>query len=135
MPGHRPVGLDELYTEISRAMSTEVQEIEESVDAAANIVTNEVLSNIRYDSPEGATGEYKKGWKRKKLKYSYVVYNKKKPYITHLLEFGHDIVGRDGKRKGKSKAIPHIKKNEQNAVEKFEDLCIEIVSGGLRLKK
>lgn len=127
MAGHRPVAIDELYSEIARSLSSEVQEIEESVDIAANMVTKELLSDIREDSPV-RTGEYKKGWKRKKLKYAYVVYNSKKPERTHLLERGH--LKRGGN--GRVSAIPHIEPNEKRAVEKFEDMCIKIVAEGVR---
>ena len=37
MAGHRPVVPDELYSEISRAISKEVEEIEESVEYAAKV--------------------------------------------------------------------------------------------------
>ncbi len=153
--GHRVVVLDELYSEIARSISHEVKDIEASVDEAANMVTKELLSDIRDDSPV-RTGVYKKGWKRKKLTYVYTVYNKTKPSLTHLLEYGH--VCKTGKREGSEaqkegiesktrkkyvskkpvkervEPIEHIKKNEERAVEKFENLCIDIVSAGLRLK-
>lgn len=130
MAGHKPVAVDELYIEISRALSNEVAEIEESIDIAANIATKNLLSAIRENSPV-KTGEYKKGWKRKKLKHSFVVYNSKKAGLTHLLEFGHKIAGGTKEVKG----IPHIKKNEEKAVESFEEMCVAIVSEGVRLKK
>ena len=130
MAGHKPVSVDELYTEITRALSIEVQEIEESVDIAADMATKELLFAIREDSPVGKTKEYKKGWTRKKFKGSYVVYNKSKPYLTHLLELGH--AKRNG---GRVEGKPHIKPNEEIAIRDFEDTCIAIVSDGLRLKK
>ena len=66
------------------------------------------------DSPV-KTGRYKKGWKVKTeyedaFKKSCRVYNSKRPQLTHLLEFGH--AKRGG---GRTKAYPHIKKNEQKA--------------------
>lgn len=129
MAGHRPVVPDELYSEISRAISKEVEEIEESVEYAAKVCAYELRDNIRADSPQ-RSGEYKKGWKVTKLTYSYVVHNKNKPEITHLLEKGHL------KRNGTDRVdgIPHIKKNEKHIADKFEDMCVAIVSEGVRYK-
>lgn len=127
MAGHRPIAIDELYVEITRSLSTEVQEIEESVEIAANMVTKELLSDIREDSPV-RTGAYKKGWRRKKLKHSYVVYNSKKPEITYVLERGH--LKRGGN--GRVSPIPHIEPNEKRAANKFEDMCVKIVAEGVR---
>ncbi len=129
MAGHRKIHPDELYSQMMRALSAYSDEVIESTEQAANIVSKELLANIRADSPVGSTGEYKKGWVRKKLKYHYVIHNKNKPGLTHLLEHGHAL--KQGKR---TQAIPHIKKNEEMAVEKLENLCIKIVSEGLRLK-
>lgn len=132
MAGHRAIVPDELYSEIARSISTEVQEIEESVNYAAKVCAYELRDNIKADSPTDS-GDYKKGWRVTKLKYSYVVHNKNKPELTHLLENGHCIKIK-GKILGRTKAIPHIKKNEDCTVEKFEEMCIAIVSEGVRYK-
>ena len=128
MAGHRKRFPDELYVEIERMLTEEAKEIQENVNEAANIVTKDLLADIRADSPVD-TGDYKKGWRRKKLKYHYTVYNKTHPQLTYLLEYGHQL--RQG---GRAEPKPHIKPNEEKAVDKFDDLCINIVSEGLRLK-
>ncbi len=125
--GHRKVHPNELYVEIVRELTTYTKEVRENINEAANRVTKELLSDIREDSPvrTGGPKSYKRGWQRKKLKYHYVVYNKNKPYITHILENG-------GKH---SRAFPHIKKNAERAVLNYEDMCVAIVSEGVRLIK
>lgn len=50
-----------------------------------------------------------------------VIYNKKKPQIVHLLEYGHDVVDSRGKVVGHAKAYPHFKPNE----EKFNDIYVQ----------
>ncbi len=72
--------------------------------------SKELAENIKNDSPK-KSGKYAKGWTSKKLSednlnISYVVYNKNKPQITHLLENGH--ANRDGSR---TEGIPHIEPN------------------------
>ena len=125
--GHRKVAVNELYTEIARQLEEYNEEVNESIDKAADITTKELLNDIREDSPV-KSGAYKKGWKRKKLKYTRVVYNKTHPHLTHVLENGH--LTKNGKR---VKGIKHIKTNEERAIERYEDLCIAIAAEGLRL--
>lgn len=129
LAGHRPICVDELYSEISTALSEQTREIEESMKVAADKVTKQLLQDIKEDAPV-RTGGYKKGWKRKKLKYSYVVYQSKKAGLTHILEYGR-VSKTTGKRIG---IKPHIKVNEERSVNEYEDLCVAIVSEGLRLK-
>lgn len=125
--GHRRITPNELFSEIKRSLEEYDEEVNESVDKAADMLSKELLGDIREDSPV-RTGAYKKGWKRKKLKYTRVVYNKTHPHITHLLQNGYTT--RSGKRvEGKE----HIKKNEERIKERFEDLCVAIVSEGVRL--
>ncbi len=45
--------------------------------------------------------------------------------LTHLLEDGH--AKRDG---GRTKAMPHIQKHEQDAVQEFERRVEEVIKGG-----
>ncbi|KAK9680615.1 hypothetical protein QE152_g38973 [Popillia japonica] len=50
-------------------------------------------------------------------KPSFVVHNKKKPGLTHLLENGHAL--RQG---GRARAIPHIKPVEEQCIKEYEEL-------------
>lgn len=59
MGAYRPIAVNELYVEITRALSKEVEEIEESIDVAADIATKEALYAIKEDSPV-RTGGYKR---------------------------------------------------------------------------
>ena len=85
-------------------------------------VAKETVKELKMTSPQGATGNYRKGWKRKKtyenaVKERVVVYEEKPEYRkTHLLENGHDIK-RGGKTIGHASAKPHIKMAEEKAAE------------------
>jgi hypothetical protein len=121
------INVDELSDFISSEIKLYTDEIQDSMNKAADIVTKELVQDIKEDSPTNQ-GNYKKGWTRKKLKNSRVVYNKTDGWKTHLLEYCHAK-----KSGGRVEGIPHIKDNGKRAEERFEDLCIAIVSEGLKL--
>lgn len=56
-----------------------------------------------------------------------VIYNKNKPRLGHLLEYGHDIK-RNGIVIGHAKAYPHIKTNE----EKFNEIYVQRIVEAIR---
>jgi hypothetical protein len=75
---------------------------------------------ISQASPKDS-GDYVKGWGTKnEYENSWacetIVYNKKKPTLTWLLEKGH--IASDGSR---TKAYPHIEKNEEAQAKEFYD--------------
>jgi len=122
------IDIDELSNEITRELDSYCEEIQESTDKAADMVTKQLVEDIKADSPTDK-GNYKKGWTRKKLKHSRVVYNKKYGWLTHLLENGY--TSRNGKRISGKK---HIANNERIAVDNFDDMVISIISEGVRFK-
>lgn len=90
-----------------------------------------ITSQIAYESgKEGAkllrksystrrTGNYNSGWKVSRAGGQVRIYNAKAPYLTHLLENGHDIK-KNGVIVGYADPIPHISLVEQNVIGKFE---------------
>lgn len=127
MAEHRAILPSQLCYELTEMISKEAQEIQESVNYAAKVCAYELKDNIKADSPV-KTGDYKKGWKVSKRKYTYVVHNaSKEKERTFLLEYGH--AKRNG---GRVAGIPHIGKNEERAAQKFEEMCIDIVAEGVR---
>lgn len=89
-----------------------------SKDAAKN-AADFTARELKSTSPKGATGKYAKGWSVKAQDGGYVVYNKKRYMLTHLLENGHDVIV-NGKKVGRAKAHPHIKPAEQDGIKQFE---------------
>lgn len=89
----------------------------------AQEVAKEGRKKLKQTSPQGDgtnKGHYADGWtvtavKSGTDKFSFVVHNKKKPGLAHLLEFGHQL--RQG---GRAKAFPHIKKVEEWCIEEYE---------------
>lgn len=91
------------------------QSLEKAVDKTAR----EIVSKTKNLSP-ARSGVYAKNWRSKKTEgrvgtYGRVVYQSKKPSLTHLLENGHEIKGAEFYRKNKSRTDPihHITPDEE----------------------
>lgn len=124
------ISVDKLAAELANTLSAYTGEIAEEVKEAVDTTAQELLDNIRADAPK-RTGKYKKAmavktvsentYERKKLWYV------KSPHyrLQHLLERGHTL--RNG---GRSRAYPHIAKNEEKARVAFEERVERIVKNG-----
>jgi hypothetical protein len=102
---------------------------DEVVDKSDKIIkkkSKELAEKISVDSPEDS-GEYKKGWKVQKVQNNamnteYVVYQAKKPSLTHLLENGHLNV--DGSR---TQGKKHINDNADKIISETELEIMEVL--------
>ena len=124
------ISVDKLAAELANTLSAYTGEIAEEVKEAVDTTAQELLDNIRADAPK-RTGKYRKAmavktvsentYERKKLWYV------KSPHyrLQHLLERGHPL--RNG---GRSRAYPHIAKNEEKARVAFEERVERIVKNG-----
>jgi len=109
--------------DISAVIAEELQKYSEEatnkVKEVVNDVAAELVENLKRDSPK-RTGAYAKSW-TSKVEYEdnlikrVRVYNSKHYQLTHLLEYGH--AKRGG---GRVAGIPHIKPNEEKAIEELE---------------
>lgn len=124
------INADQLAAELAKTLGAYTTEIAEEVKKAADETAKELLSNIRSDAPK-RKGKYRQAmtikttrdgqYERKKLWYV------KAPYyrLQHLLERGHAL--RNG---GRSKAYPHIEKNEIKAKKAFTERVERIIKNG-----
>jgi hypothetical protein len=87
------ININQLSNEIAKAVSQYTAEVEEKVELIKDDVSKEAVKLLKQTSPRGKTGDYGKGWTRKKIGRDYVIYNRTKGSITHLLENGHAKVG------------------------------------------
>lgn len=116
----------ELTNEIAKALSEYSEEVQTELDNIIERNANELINKLKETSPR-KTGSYAKGWTKKKVVENgitgYIVYNKTKPQLTHLLEFGH--AKRGG---GRVAGIPHI----GPARDEIEKKIVEDVSNTLK---
>lgn len=129
----KTISIDELAKAVADAYRLDIEGIHESALIAADECAADCLESIKADSPE-ASGEYKKGWVKRKSKQGSYLYNKNKPYLEMPLEHGRVIT--KGKNKGKRvPPKPHIYKNRDKYAEQFYDKCVKIVAEGARFTK
>ena len=84
-------------------------------DIAEQVAKRGALKLKTAGSFENVTGDYRKGWRAKKVNGKWVVHNATDYQLTHLLEKGHALANG-----GRAKAYPHIKPVEQELIEEFE---------------
>ncbi len=124
------INIDKIADEIVNTLSDYTMDIAEGVKEAAEETAKELLNNIRADAPK-RKGRYKKAMAVKTTRDD--AYERRKTWyvkaphyrLAHLLEHGH--AKRNG---GRVQAFPHIEKNEQKAVEAFNERVERIIKNG-----
>jgi hypothetical protein len=94
----------------------------EEMYRVARKVASEGTKRLKETSPKGRgsrKGHYADGWtvtaiRKNANEFSFVVHNRKKPGLTHLLENGHVLRGG-----GRARAFPHIKAVEEWCAEEY----------------
>lgn len=110
-----------LVDEITKALREYTDEVTENLDKAKDNISKAAVSELKASSPK-KTGDYAKGWSRKKTAKGYVVYNRTDYQLTHLLEYGH--AKRSG---GRTRSIPHIAPVEEKVIHDFTDAAEKAV--------
>ncbi len=115
----------DIGAEIVQALSNYTDDVMEQIEEEADRIAKEAVDELKKTSPV-QTGDYAKGWAKKKDGKNIVIYNRQKPGLTHLLEKGHALRGG-----GRTKAYPHIAPVEEKVNIRFE-LAVEnaIEEGG-----
>lgn len=109
-------------------------ELNEDIEKIARKVSQDTAKQLRSTSPKKpGGGKYAAGWTYRKDNVAfgtgYVVYNKAKPGLTHLLEHGHETKNQHGSYK-RTPAHVHIKPAEEAAKAKFEQLLVNEINKG-----
>lgn len=118
--------------QLANAITQEIKNYTEEVSKAIEKEVNETAKKVRKDAADNSpvdSGEYKKGWARKKStkggRIQYTIYNKEKPSLVHLLEFGHAKVNG-----GRVPAIPHLRPAYDKHVPEMERRIKKIIKNG-----
>ncbi|EAG3249422.1 HK97 gp10 family phage protein [Listeria monocytogenes] len=99
---------------IAESLKAYTKDVEKELEAVQKKVVSDGVRKIKQKSPV-RKGTYASGWKMKKVVNGYVIYNAKRPGLTHLLENGHAKRGGGGRVKG----IKHIEPVEQEIIKDY----------------
>lgn len=113
--------MDDLVIQMADVLDGYEKELDDIVNVTMREVAKETAKKLKETSPKSAGGgEYADGWtvKNEAADKTYIVYNKDKPSLTHLLENGHLIRNQYGTwtRKGGGNTVEgrkHIKPAEE----------------------
>lgn len=120
---------EELGLEIANAIADYTEDvvvaIEEEIDDTAEKVKEEIQSSAAW---KDISGKYRKGWAIKKENRKgetvRIIYNKNKPGLVHLLEFGHAkrgggrVAARPHLQPAYDKYVPQMEKNIESIIKK-----------------
>jgi len=100
------VSTGDLASELVQAIADYTEDVAAAISDDVTETTKAIVGEIKNTAPRD-TGEYARGWTRRKGRspdeVSYTIYNRTKPQLTHLLEHGH--AKRGG---GRVEGRPHI---------------------------
>lgn len=124
--------IDVLGSAVNKAMAGYMKGVGPAVKRAVDRTSEEMNAEIKaHTNFRRRTGAYEKAFAIKtvfedELNKRVRWYVKAPHYrLTHLLEFGHQIVDRNHRRHGTTRPIPHISYGEALARKRLPELCEE----------
>ena len=118
----------DIEIEIMKALTDYTEEVAQEIEAAADRRAKEAVKTPKQTPPRSKESHphYADGWAIKKQKsggkLEITIYNRRKPHLTHLLEYGH--LKKGGTR---VKGIPHIEPVQEQLNRDFLADCEEII--------
>lgn len=120
----------ELQQEVAKCLAEAKDRTFDALKTAIDKTAKQTTDQTKQKSPT-RTGVYQKNWAVKSDEasaargvYAKTVYNKKKPQLTHLLQYGHEVKGYlEGRGKRFTDPIDHIQSDdvtEKMLAENFE---------------
>ncbi len=124
----KTVTSEDFGDELAEILSDYTKEVATEIDAELDATAKLIAEEARAAAPK-KTGKYAKGFAVKKVKKDgeskRVVYNKTKPHLVHLLEFGHAKRGGVGRVEG----VPHFKPAYEKHVNGLSSRIKNIIKG------
>lgn len=118
----------DIEIEIMKALTDYTEEVAQEIEAAADRRAKEAVKTLKQTSPRSKESHphYADGWAIKKQKsggkLEVMIYNRPKPHLTHLLEFGY--LKKGGTR---VKGRPHIAPVQEQLNRDFAADCEDII--------
>ena len=115
--------LNDMAVVIASELQQYANGVSEEVKAVTRDVAKQCLREIKDRSPR-LTGKYRSGWtetvtEENSARISIEIHNQTKPWLAHLLEFGHAKRG-GGRVNGTPHIRPAAEKAEQNLIDKIK---------------
>jgi hypothetical protein len=114
----------DLANEMAKALSEYTDEVTKGIEQEKKDKAKKAVQLLKQSSPKGDTGDYAKGWTESNIDGKEVIYNKNKPQITHLLEYGH--AKRNG---GRVSGKAHIRPVEEQINNEFLEGVKKVIQG------
>jgi len=132
--------MNEWETALIDALKQYTDSVTQGVLKAVEEAANEAVPQLKAASPVKKygknAGRYAKNWKAEKRTGStstrllYSVHNRTDYQLTHLLEHGHKIIGRDGKQHGFVAARPHIAQVNEATQKSLQEKIERVIKEG-----
>jgi len=120
---------EDIAVELTEAVKDYTEEVSKAIDKEVSSTATKMKREIKDNSPVDS-GDYRDGWSRKTSRRDgetvVTIYNKDKPSLTHLLEFGHAKAGGEGR----VKAYKHIGPAEKKYISIYDKRIEEIIKNG-----
>lgn len=113
---------DEITSQLRKYSKTLSEEVDQITDDLTKEAVVKIKDNIR-KAKLVKTGDYLRGWIRKKVPGGFVIHNRTDYQLTHLLEYGHAM-----ENGGRTAPVPHIRPVEDWIVNEYEKRIEKSVS-------
>ena len=123
----------DLYNVISGLLATYGTQVADATEKTSKIVADNTAKKLRKAGTFNGGKEFKSGWavrgeRVRGLGGVYIVHNKTKPGLAHLLEFGHVIAG-GGRTKPRTEAFNFIAPIADEVEDDFRDTFVDVMTG------
>lgn len=109
------ISIDNLSNEIAQTLTEYTKDVEEGLEKEKQKAARKGAKTLRETSPK-RTGKYASGWTANKQGSNYIIRNRTRWMLTHLLEKGHAKVGG-----GRVAGMPHIKPVEEQVIKEYTE--------------
>ena len=122
----------DLYRVCTGLLLTYGDSVQEAISETSKIVAKDIAKDLRKAGRFKGGERFRKGWDVQRRRLSglgevWVVHNKTKPGLAHLLEFGHAIYG-GGRTKPFSEAFHFIQPIADTAEQRFRETFVDVMA-------